>query len=109
MYADKITSAMRQAITESKRRRQVQLAYNRQHHITPKTIKKAIRAGIEVYQAQEDKLSQRLDLPSDKLDLAETIAYLQKDMLLAAKNLQFEKAAQLRDKINELKQVLQEK
>jgi excinuclease ABC subunit B len=103
MYADEITPSMQKAITESNRRRALQLEYNRKHRFTPKTIQKAIRDSIEVYLSEESRLRERLDLKQEEIEATEIIAQLEKEMYLAAKNLQFEKAADLRDKINELK------
>ncbi len=106
MYADTVTDSMRKAIQESERRRKIQLEYNRRHNITPKTVEKAIREGIEVYLSEEEKLKERLDFKEKELEIIEAIAYLEREMFIAAKNLQFEKAAQIRDRIGELKEVL---
>jgi len=108
MYADNITKSMKKAIEESNRRRRIQLEYNRKHNITPQTVKKAIREGIEVYLKEEKELYKRLDIKEKELDIIEAIDYLEKEMMIAAKNLQFEKAAQIRDKIKELKQALKD-
>ena len=107
MYADNITNSMKKAIEESNRRRRIQLEYNRKHNITPQTVKKAIREGIETYLKEEKELYKRLDIKEKELDIIEAIGYLEKEMMIAAKNLQFEKAAQIRDKIKELKQALE--
>lgn len=109
MYADNITTSMKKAIEESNRRRRIQLEYNRKHNITPQTVKKAIREGIEVYLKEEKRLYERLEMEEKELDIIEAIGYLEKEMMIAAKNLQFEKAAQIRDKIKELKEVLEKK
>ncbi|MEI8350523.1 MAG: excinuclease ABC subunit UvrB [Candidatus Omnitrophota bacterium] len=109
MYADQITKSMRQAIEESTRRRNIQLEYNRTHHITPKTIEKAVREGIEVYLAEEEKIQDRLGLNDQELRLHQFLDELEKDMYIAAKHLQFEKAAKLRDKIKELKKEIEQK
>jgi len=106
MYADTVTDSMRRAIQESERRRKIQLEYNRRHNITPKTVEKAIREGIEVYLSEEEKLKERLDFKEKELEIIEAIAYLEREMFIAAKNLQFEKAAQIRDRIGELKEAL---
>ncbi|MDD5585093.1 MAG: excinuclease ABC subunit UvrB, partial [Candidatus Omnitrophica bacterium] len=106
MYADTVTASMQHAIQESNRRRRKQLKYNTDYSITPKSIEKAIREGIEIYAQEENKLTQRLDLTEVSMEMIEAIAQLEKEMLIAAKNLQFERAAQLRDKIKELKNVL---
>jgi len=106
MYADKMTDSMRRAISTSSRRRKLQLEYNRKHKITPRSIQKAIREGIEIYLKEEKKINQRLDLAEKEIELMETIDQMEKEMLMASKHLQFEKAAQLRDRIKELKNVL---
>jgi len=103
MYADTITDSMRQTIKESERRRKKQLAYNKEYKITPKTIQRAIKDGIETYFKEEEALSKRLDYDTAEIKLHDIIAQLEKDMFIAAKNLHFEQAAQLRDKIEELK------
>ncbi|MBI2263107.1 UvrB/UvrC motif-containing protein, partial [Candidatus Berkelbacteria bacterium] len=102
MYADKITQAIKGAIFETSRRRQTQIEYNRKHHITPKTIQKKIIEYIETYKKAEEKA---LALPAIKVpesEIPRVILELQKQMDLAARNLEFEKAAVLRDKIKEL-------
>ena len=106
MYADEVTKSMKKAIGESSRRRKLQIEFNRKHRITPRTIQKAIREGIEIYYREEDALKQRLGLDSDEFELRDIIAQLEKEMYIAAKNLHFEKAAELRDKIEELKKVV---
>jgi excinuclease ABC subunit B len=109
MYADTVTKSMQQAISESNRRRKIQLEYNKKNKITPTSIVKAIKEGIEIYMEEEEKLSYRLDLSEGELDKREIIGQMEKEMYIAAKNLQFEKAARLRDQINELKEALKEK
>jgi excinuclease ABC subunit B len=104
MYADSITASMRKAMEESTRRRKIQLAYNRQHKITPKGIQKAIHDSIEIYLSQEQQIKERLDLEEEQLQVQELLDLLEKEMFLAAKNLHFEKAAQLRDQIKEIKE-----
>ena len=105
MYADNITDSMKRAIEETKRRREIQQKYNVEHNITPQTIKKTIKNMIETTKVAEtaakytNKQGRKLS-PKDKLDL---IDKLQQEMQAAAKNLQFELAANLRDMIIELK------
>ncbi|MDD4183333.1 MAG: excinuclease ABC subunit UvrB [Candidatus Omnitrophica bacterium] len=106
MYSDTMTRSMRQAISESNRRRRVQLEYNLKNKITPKSIEKAIKEGIEMYINEEEKIRERLDLSEDELEVHEAIDELEKEMSIAAKNLQFEKAANIRDRIKELKEAL---
>ena len=106
MYADNLTKSINKAVKESRRRREIQLAYNKKHHISPKTIEKAVREGIDKFYEAKKDISQRLDLPEYKIELIEAIAQMEKEMEIAAKNLQFEKAADLRDKIALLKKQL---
>lgn len=105
MYADNMTKSMRKAINESARRRKIQLEYNKQYKITPKTVEKAIREGIEVYFKEENRINERLGLEDKELEIKGVIAQLEKEMYLAAKNLHFEQAARLRDKVEELKKL----
>ncbi|MCK5493752.1 MAG: UvrB/UvrC motif-containing protein, partial [Candidatus Omnitrophica bacterium] len=109
MYADKITNSMQKAINESNRRKTIQLKYNQENNITPKGIQKSIREGIEIYAKEEENIKNRLNLNDKEIELHEIICQLEKDMFIAAKNLHFEKAAQIRDKVNELKNVFNEK
>ncbi len=102
LYADTITPAMRQAIDETNRRRELQLAHNEKHNITPQTIRKAIRHGIEQELRAFDTVRKAIAPDEDTYDRTELIALLEKQMLEAADNLEFEKAAALRDRIKEL-------
>jgi len=102
MYADKQTESMKYAIDETNRRREYQRKYNEKNNITPISIKKAIRDRLV---ESEDTDKKSLDIEFDKLSKKQQkilIKDLRSKMLLAADNLQFEKAAQLRDKIKEL-------
>ena len=104
MYADAVSPAMKEAIDETDRRRALQVAYNKKHGITPVTIKKAIRRGIE-NELQARKTAQAAFDPNEKeYDRAELLAELEKGMLDAAQNLEFEKAASLRDQVKEIKE-----
>ena len=105
MYADKVTHSMEVAIKETRRRRKIQEEYNLKHGITPKTIQKEIRDVIRATYAAEEEESYVVK-PGGKLNKKEReklIANLEKEMKEAAKNLQFERAAELRDLILELK------
>ncbi|MBD3246827.1 MAG: excinuclease ABC subunit UvrB [Candidatus Omnitrophica bacterium] len=104
MYADSITKSMRQAIDESRRRRKKQLAYNRRYRITPTSIQKAVREGIEMYLRDEEALNEHLELNSPDIQIHEKIAELETEMFLAAEHMQFEKAARLRDRIKKLQE-----
>ncbi len=106
MYADRMTESMRKAISETDRRRAVQLAYNIEHGITPTTIEKSIRAIMEATKVAEESdlfYDSRSASELTKKELNELIKRLEKDMRDAASNLQFERAAELRDKIFALK------
>ncbi len=103
LYADSITPAMQNAMDETSRRRQLQLGYNQQHGITPQTVQKAIRGTLETEIKARKTVQQTLKMDPDSYDTAEIVRLLEEEMLEAAKNLEFERAAQLRDKINEVK------
>ncbi len=104
LYADSVTPAMKQAIDETNRRRVKQLAYNVEHGITPRTIQKEIRRGIEMELRARETARKAIGAKDDQeYDAGEFIAELEKEMLEAAERLEFEKAALLRDRITELK------
>ena len=106
MYADKITRSMNSAIEETSRRREIQMMYNKEHGITPQTIKKSVRDAIEAtVVADEEAVYGAIDT-NDIESIKESIITLQEEMMEAAQNLQFERAAQLRDKIKELEDKL---
>lgn len=104
LYADSVTPAMKQAIDETNRRREKQVAFNLKHGITPRTIQKEIRRGIEMELRARETARKAIGAHDDReYDVVEFIAELEKEMLAAADNLEFEKAALLRDRIAELK------
>ena len=103
LYADTVTPAMRKAIDETARRRELQLKYNADHGITPQTIKKAIRATIETEVRARKATQEAIRAGEREFDQTELVKLLEEEMLDAARNLEFERAAQLRDKINEIK------
>lgn len=105
LYADTITPAMRKAIDETARRRQIQTQFNAEHGITPKTVEKAIRTGIEAEMKARRTVREAIREREEQFDQSELIRLLEEEMLEAAKNLEFERAAQLRDKLNEIKGV----
>jgi len=108
MYADNITDSMRRAIDETNRRRRIQLEYNEKHGITPQTVRKGIRESL-VPSASSDKqedLRLRTDDPLSLDELLEHISHLEREMKRAAKALDFERAAELRDEIASLKKLL---
>ena len=102
MYADEVSPAMKRTIDETERRREIQGRYNEENGITPKSVEKSIRAVIEATRAEEDTDTEGL-APSEmtKKELLEYIASLEKEMRQAAEDLQFERAALLRDKVFE--------
>lgn len=110
MYADKITDSMKYAITETERRRKLQEEYNKEHGIVPKTVVKAVRDQISAFGVPDPvskgvKKSENINID----DLPEYIKKLEKEMKRAAQDLEFEQAAMLRDKINELKKINRKK
>lgn len=108
MYADIITDSMRAAIDETNRRRAIQEAYNKEHGITPTTIKKAVRDLISITKAAEKTVNELEKDPEsmDEKELTKLIGKLQKQMQKAAAELDFETAAKLRDQMMELKKYL---
>ncbi len=105
LYADKITDAMRSAVDETNRRRALQEAYNREHGITPETIRKNIRAGIESDVAAHQAANAAAGHADEQQYVtAEYIHELEAEMLEAAEQLEFERAAAIRDRIVQLKQ-----
>ena len=107
LYADKMTDSMRRAIGETERRRAIQEEYNREHGITPKTIIKSIESTlVTAYEADYFKVPLELESMEDytAANLEATIARLEHEMRAAAKNLEFERAAELRDRIKYLRE-----
>ena len=103
LYADKVTPAMQQAIEETNRRRERQIEFNRKHGITPTTVEKAIRRGIEQELRTRQTAQAAVGAKDEwEFDRGEMIAELEKAMLKAAEGLGFERAAMLRDQISEL-------
>ena len=110
MYADNMTDSMKAAIDETNRRREVQMAYNKEHGITPQTIKKAVRDLISISKevAKEEVRFEKDPESMNRKELEKLIADVQKKMQKAAADLNFEAAAELRDKMIELKKHLNE-
>ncbi|MBR5304050.1 MAG: excinuclease ABC subunit UvrB [Candidatus Gastranaerophilales bacterium] len=111
MYADKITDSMHVAIEETKRRRTLQIEYNKKHNITPKTIKKTIQNNllslVQNYRSIEDVIAEQMvELNVQTKDLPKLLKQLEKDMHKAAKLLDFERAIQLRDEIKKIKSLI---
>lgn len=103
MYADEISPAMQYAIDETARRREIQMKYNEEHGITPQTIKKSVREVIEATKAVEDEVVDKKPLEMTKKELKEFVKKLEKEMKKAAADLQFEKAAMIRDQVFQYK------
>eukprot|EP00913_Durusdinium_trenchii_P008784 g8250.t1 len=109
LYADKVTDSMQEAIDETNRRRAIQEAYNKEHGITPETIRKAIRRGIEE-EIQARKIVHEVGGATETQYVTqEFINELEAEMMAAAENLEFERAAQLRDRIMQVKQQIGQK
>ncbi len=111
MYADKITESMQKAIDETERRREIQLAHNKKYGIIPQTIKKPIENNllslVASYRDLEDIVAEEMvDLGVEKKDLPKLIDKLEKDMHKAAKILDFERAAEIRDKLKKLREMV---
>ncbi|MBA3439956.1 MAG: UvrB/UvrC motif-containing protein, partial [Pyrinomonadaceae bacterium] len=107
LYADKITDSMRRAIDETNRRRSLQEAYNKEHNITPQTIVKSIDATlVTAYEADYFKVPLNLEAFEEYTseNIEATIAKLEGQMRHAAKNLEFERAAELRDRVKYLRE-----
>jgi excinuclease ABC subunit B len=105
-YADHITRSMQAAIDEMSRRREIQLAYNREHNITPRSIQRAIEASMEYSKTPEfalEVMEEEETYESGK-PVLELIAELEKRMFSLAKDMKFEKAAELRDRIKHLRE-----
>ncbi|MEE2796515.1 MAG: excinuclease ABC subunit UvrB [Planctomycetota bacterium] len=104
LYADRMTESMQQAIDETQRRREMQIEYNKQHGITPTTIRKEIRSGIEAESQARAKAHAAVgNTQESEQKQAELLAQLEPDMLQAAAELDFERAAKLRDEIANLR------
>ena len=104
MYGDTITKSMKKAIDETNRRRKIQDKYNKEHNITPKSIKKAVRNVIEATVALEEEAEYKKDVFTGE-EIESMIESLREAMLKEAEELNFEKAAELRDKMIQLKKM----
>jgi excinuclease ABC subunit B len=107
LYADRVTESMQKAIDETDRRRKIQIQYNKEHNITPETIKKQIYTGLQDKLKARQVAREAISLSDDEYDAAEIAAQLEKEMLEAAEKLDFERAAYLRDQLKELKELPQ--
>ena len=109
LYADKITDSMQYLIDETDRRRSIQLEYNKKHNITPKTVKKSVDEIMQATRVaesyKESEIEIKRDIATDKFlneDKKIVVEMIREEMLEAAENLEFEKAAKLRDEMNKL-------
>jgi excinuclease ABC subunit B len=109
MYADKITDSMKKAISETNRRRKIQMDYNTANGITPRSIQKGVRDVLEITRVAEENEKYSIKGEIERMgkeDMQKLLERLMKEMREAARELQFERAAELRDKITELKRKL---
>ena len=103
LYADVMTQSIQKFLAVSDYRRQKQLAYNREHHITPRSVSRAVEEGLSSHHDTAEKARAVLNESGIDIDINETLLELEEEMLGAANQLEFEKAALLRDQIRELK------
>ena len=103
MYADELTESMEKAISETNRRRTIQTKYNKEHNITPKTINKSVRDTISITNIEDISVEYKLEKTENIKDV---IANLTDEMIKYAAQMEFEKAAELRDKIKELENLI---
>ena len=109
LYADRITGSMQRAIDETNRRRQIQMEYNLKHGITPETVRKEVRETVRAYKVAEERAAYHI-VDTDRVafeDLPLVIDRLEQEMRQAAKALEFERAAVLRDEIQRLRRILE--
>jgi excinuclease ABC subunit B len=105
LYGDKMTDAMQKAIDETERRRKIQLAYNKKHNITPQTVKKEIRKSLTEKIKARRIAQEAVRFSDSEYERTELINELEKEMLESAEGLNFEKAAMLRDQLEEIRQM----
>ncbi|HHT9122564.1 MAG TPA: excinuclease ABC subunit UvrB [Candidatus Wunengus sp. YC63] len=103
LYADEITNSMKRAIDETDRRRELQIAYNKKHNITPTTIRKEIKKGIEDEVSSHKIVYESVAESEEEYVTQEFVNELEEEMLKAAESLEFERAAELRDKIQRIR------
>lgn len=109
LYADKVTDAMKNAMAETSRRRKLQMAYNQQHGISPQTIQKHVAASIESQLAAHRRANELVGRSDETVYITEEyIQELEQEMLAAARALEFEQAAKIRDRINQVKDAIGE-
>jgi excinuclease ABC subunit B len=105
LYADTVTKSMQKAIDETDRRRKIQLQYNKEHNITPETIRKEIRSGLVAELKARQSAREAVRFEPDEFEKVELTGQIEKEMLEAAESLDFERAAFLRDRLKELKEL----
>ncbi len=106
LYADVMTDSIKRFLAVTEYRRQRQIAYNREHHITPRSVSRAVEESLATYESNRDTANNVLRDAKLDVDLTETISELETEMLKAAEELHFEKAALLRDQIKELTRII---
>ena len=106
LYADVMTNSIKKFLAVTEYRRQKQLEYNREHHITPRSVSRAVEESLATYESKREEADAVLHDAGMDVDLTETINELEDEMLAAANELKFEKAALLRDQIKELKRMM---
>ncbi len=106
LYADVMTQSIQKFLAVSEYRRKKQMAYNEEHHITPRSVSRAVEDSLATYQTNREAANSMLREGTKDIDISETIKEIEEEMLTAANNLEFEKAALLRDQVRELKRTL---
>jgi excinuclease ABC subunit B len=106
LYADVMTNSIKKFLAVTEYRRQKQIAYNKEHHITPRSVSRAVEESLAGYESKREEANAVLRDTKMDIDLTETISELETEMLSAANDLKFEKAALLRDQIKELKRMI---
>jgi excinuclease ABC subunit B len=106
LYADVMTNSIKRFLAVTEHRRQKQIAYNQEHHITPRSVSRAVEESLATYESKREEAGAVLKDAGMDVDLTTTIQELEEEMLAAANELKFEKAALLRDQIKELKRMM---
>jgi len=106
LYADVMTQSIQKFLAVSEYRRKKQISYNEEHNITPRSVSRAVEDSLATYQTNREAANSVLREGTTDIDISETIKELEEEMLTAANNLEFEKAALLRDQVRELKRTL---